>query len=178
MCFIGTTKTGAGVRSLPYPDCVKQAVERQRAFNQNNPHRCQTVVPVKYTGGKTKLKESYSHFFFYTSSGTPYRPDYLADVIKKIVRAFNRDEKKKALEEKREAKEISLFTSHYCRHTFATRAAENGVEERQISKWLGHALNEGSRVTKIYIHENWEDGYKELEKDLEKLNQIRLSSVA
>lgn len=176
--FIGTTKTGAGVRSLPYPDCVKQAVERQRAFNRNNPHRCQTVVPVKYTGGKTKLKESYRDFFFYTSSGTPYRPDYLADVIKKIVKAFNRDEKKKALEEKREAKEISLFTSHYCRHTFATRAAENGVEERQISKWLGHALNEGSRVTKIYIHENWEDGYKELEKDLEKLNQIRLSSVA
>lgn len=52
------------------------------------------------------------------------------------------------------------------------------MEERQISKWLGHALNEGSRVTKIYIHENWEDGYKELEKDLVKLNKICLSSVA
>ncbi len=177
MSFIGTTKTGAGVRSLPYPEYVRQAVERQRAYNKNNLHRCNVVVPVKYVDKKAKLKESYSNFFFYTNDGTPYRPDYFTEIIKKIIKAFNRDEKKKAAEEKREAKEISLFTAHYCRHTFATRAAEYGVEERHISKWLGHAVNGSSHVTKIYIHERWENGYKELEEDLVKLNQVRLSNA-
>ena len=39
---------------------------------------------------------------------------------------------------------------HELRHTFATRCKENGIEDRIIQKWLGHA--DIKTTTKIYMH--------------------------
>lgn len=173
--FISDTKTFSGMRSLPYPDEVKNAIESQRALNRKNPHKCQETIPVMYVKSDgVELQETYSDFFFYGNDGTAYTPEYVAIIIKRIRDAFDRDEMRLAEKEKREAKPLMKFSPHYMRHTFATRASEAGLESSHVSKWMGHSLREESHATKVYVHKNWKDGYKELEVDLEKLNKIKI----
>ena len=94
--------------------------------------------------------------------------------IKRIRKAFDRDEKKLAEKEKREMKPMMAFSSHYLRHTFATRASEAGLKEEEISRWLGHSLKGVNSATKVYVHKVWKDEHKKLRSDLEKLNQVRI----
>lgn len=173
--FISDTKTMSGIRSLPYPDEVKKAFWAQKKSNSQDLYKCNETVPVMFVkSDKAELEKEYTNFIFYTNEGTAYTPEYIDIVIRKIRNAFDRDEKRLAEKEKRDAKPIMKFTAHYFRHTFATRASEAGVEDNQISKWLGHSISGGSSATKIYVHKVWEDGYKKLQEDLEKLNQVKI----
>ena len=173
--FISDTKTMSGIRSLPYPDEVRKAILAQRENNRQNIYKCKETIPVMFVkSDKVELKKEYSNFFFYGNAGTAYTPDYIDIIIKRIRRAFDRDEKKLAEEEKRDMKPIMKFSSHYMRHTFATRAKEAGLEEEEISRWLGHSISGGSSATKIYVHKVWENGYKKLQEDLEKLNHVKI----
>lgn len=71
-------------------------------------------------------------------------------------------------------KPMMAFSSHYLRHTFATRASEAGLKEEEISRWLGHSLKGVNSATKVYVHKVWKDEHKKLRSDLEKLNQVRI----
>lgn len=172
--YISGTKTGAGVRSLPYPKDVKAAIDAQKKFNRNQLHPCEEVVPVKFYEGKIPLKESYTNFFFANSNRTAYTPDYVTLIIGKIKKAFDRDEKLQAEKDGRKPKLLMDFSAHYCRHTFATRISNVGVDYDQVAKWLGHASKESRGATKIYIHGDWREGYKKLIPDLEKIDQVRV----
>ena len=61
-------------------------------------------------------------------------------------------------------KELNLtqFTIHSLRHTFATRCLEKGVEIKTISKWLGHYNTD--ITSRIYLHINKDFETKEIEK--------------
>jgi len=109
-----------------------------------------------------------------TQDGTAYTPDYVTQIIKKIVRSYNREEERKAKEEKRKAELLPEFSAHYTRHTFATRAQEQNVSTDHISKWLGHSKTKDgeSSVTKGYIHEKWENGWTSLVKDVGLLEKM------
>ncbi|MDO5392872.1 MAG: tyrosine-type recombinase/integrase [Eubacteriales bacterium] len=174
--YIGGTKTENGVRTIPMGEAVRRAIARQRKFNKDRLHKCVDKVPTLNEKACVKLEEAYSDFLFYNQNDTSYTPDYVTLILKKIIKSFNRDEKIVAEKERREPKYMMDFTSHYFRHTFATRMSEAGVSYEHISKWLGHGSGsekkKGARATKIYIHNNWQEGYKVLEEDLDKLNSI------
>ena len=173
--FISDTKTISGIRSLPYPDEVRKAILAQRENNRKNLYKCKETLPVMFVkSDKVELDKEYSHFFFYGNEGTAYTPDYIDVIIKRIIKAFDRDEKKLAEKEKREMKPMMAFSSHYLRHTFATRASEAGLKEEEISRWLGHSLKGVNSATKVYVHKVWKDEHKKLRSDLEKLNQVRI----
>lgn len=173
--FISDTKTISGIRSLPYPDEVRKAILAQRENNRKNLYKCKETLPVMFVkSDKVELDKEYSNFFFYGNEGTAYTPDYIDIIIKRIRKAFDRDEKKLAEEEKREMKPMMAFSSHYLRHTFATRASEAGLKEEEISRWLGHSLKGVNSATKVYVHKVWKDEHKKLRSDLEKLNQVRI----
>jgi integrase len=173
--LIGGTKSKSGTRTLPLLNGVRCALENQLQFKQDTKLKCKEAVEsVCETGDVEKLKHSYLNFIFLTQEKTAYTPDYVTQIIKKVVRSYNKAEVVKAKEEGRQAIELPEFSAHYTRHTFATRAEENGVSVGNIALWLGHSKNEGSKTTRRYIHKSWADGWKELVSDVELLDGIRI----
>jgi integrase len=173
--LIGGTKSKSGTRTLPLLNGVRCALKDQLKFKHDTKLKCKEVVEsVSETGDVVKLENNYSNFIFLTQDGTAYTPDYVTQIIKKVVRSYNKVEEAKAKEEGRQAIKLPEFSAHYTRHTFATRAEENGVNIEHIALWLGHYKNEGNRTTRIYIHKEWVDGWKELVADIELLDEMRV----
>lgn len=172
---MGGTKSRSGTRTLPLLKGVRCALEDQLEWKQNTKLKCkETVESVIEAGDVVKLQNKYSKFIFLTQDRTAYTPDYVTQIIKKVVRSYNRDEERKAKEKNRKAIKLPEFSAHYTRHTFATRAEENGVSIERIALWLGHSKNEGGQTTRRYVHKNWEDGWKELKGDEELLDKVRV----
>ncbi len=173
--LMGGTKSRSGTRTLPLLKGVRCALEDQLEWKQNTKLKCkETVESVIEAGDVVKLQNKYSKFIFLTQDRTAYTPDYVTQIIKKVVRSYNRDEERKAKEKNRKAIKLPEFSAHYTRHTFATRAEENGVSIERIALWLGHSKNEGGQTTRRYVHKNWEDGWKELKGDEELLDKVRV----
>lgn len=173
--LIGGTKSKSGTRTLPLLNGVRCALEDQLKFKRDTKLKCKEAVEsVSETGDVEKLEKSYSNFIFLTQDGTAYTPDYVTQIIKKVVRSYNKVEEAKAKAEGRQAIKLPEFSAHYTRHTFATRAVEMGVSIEHIALWLGHSKNEGNRITRIYIHKDWGDGWKELVADIEQLAGMRV----
>lgn len=173
--LIGGTKSKSGTRTLPLLNGVRCALEEQLKFKRGTKQKCEEAVEaVPETGDVETLENSYSDFIFLNQAGTAYTPDYVTQIIKKIVRSYNKAEEVKAKEEGRQAIKLPEFSAHYTRHTFATRAEESGVSIDHIALWLGHAKNEGSKTTRRYIHKNWMDGWKALVEDVELLDGMRV----
>lgn len=173
--LMGGTKSKSGTRTLPLLKGVRCALEDQLEWKQNMKLKSEEAVEsVPEAGDVVKLHNKYSDFIFLTQYKTAYTPDYVTRIIKKVVCSYNEDEKHKAKEEDREAIELPEFSAHYIRHTFATRAEENGLGIERIALWLGHSKNEGSKTTRRYVHKNWEDVWKELADDVEILDLMRV----
>lgn len=173
--LMGGTKSKSGTRTLPLLKGVRYALEDQLEWKQNTKLKCEEAVEsVPEAGDMVKLQNKYTNFIFLTQDRTVYTPDYVTQIIKKVVRSYNRDEERKAKEENRTAIKLPEFSAHYTRHTFATRAEENGVSIERIALWLGHSKNEGSKTTMRYVHKSWEDSWKELKGDVELLDKVRV----
>jgi integrase len=173
--FIGGTKSKSGTRTLPLLNGVSCALEEQLKFKRDTKLKCKDAVEsVSVIGDVEKLESSYSNFIFLTQEKTAYTPDYVTQIIKKVVRSYNKVEEAKAKEEGRQAIKLPEFSAHYTRHTFATRAVEMGVSIEHITLWLGHFKDEGNKTTLTYIHKKWFDGWKELVDDIERLSGMRV----
>lgn len=173
---IGGTKSKSGTRTLPLLNGVRCALEDQLKFKRDTKLKCKDAVEsVSLIGDVEKLESSYSNFIFLTQEKTAYTPDYVTQIIKKVVRSYNKVEEAKAKEEGRQAIKLPEFSAHYTRHTFATRAVEMGVSIEHIALWLGHSKNEGNKTTRKYIHKDWVDGWKELVADTERLAGMRVA---
>ena len=74
------------------------------------------------------------------------------------------------LKQARGAAGIDRGTLHSLRHTFISRAANNGTALHLVSKWAGHS---NLKTTQKYLHTNEDYEYLEMEKMLanEKANE-------
>lgn len=117
----GTPKTRAGARWIPLSSRLSEILAVQR--------REQRVMRVKCGAGWNE-----NDLVFATMLGTPLEGRNLT----------------RALHEVLEKAGIERLGVHALRHTFATRAVENGMDYRTLSEILGH-----SRVAitmQLYVH--------------------------
>ena len=123
---IQSTKTRAGVRTIPMIDEVYEAFIMEYEFQQ-----C--------TGFCEEEIDGYSGFIFATTEGKLMKRAAVNNAIHRIVEVHNEEEIKKAKAEKREPFLIPQFTAHQLRHTFCTRFCENESNLKVIQAIMGHA---------------------------------------
>lgn len=138
---ITTPKTKAGIRIVPMLSEVREALllERER----------QSVA-----GFSQAEVDGYSGFIFYSRLGGCLSPHCINRAIDRISRDYNKEEVKKAKDEKREAVLLPHFSAHNLRHTFCTRFCENESNIKIIQEIMGHAdiettMNIYAEATKV-----------------------------
>lgn len=109
------TKTDNGERVIPLTEKALRVLKKQRIRKQE--------VIFK---GKTPL-EGYENLVFVTRNNRPTQQFLVQECMNLII---NRIKKKD--------EDFEAFTPHTFRHTFATRAIENGMQPKVLSKLLGH----------------------------------------
>lgn len=171
--LIGTTKTQNSVRSLPMLPVVKANLETQYVKVKSSKFKKCKVKSIHSSKDVVPLAEFYDDFVFVNQDGEPYTPDYVTQIIKKIVASYNRDEQREAEKRKKKPRLLDSFSSHYTRHTFATRCREMGLATENISYWLGHASREGGSTTGRYIHV---DTWDIIKGDVEVLKEMQVAS--
>ena len=72
--------------------------------------------------------EGYDGFIFTAKTGRPLQPSAVNNILYNIVKAYNKDELKKAKKEHRKAELLPKFSAHVLRHTACTRMAEKGMD--------------------------------------------------
>jgi len=109
--------------------------------------RCLPIMPdVKKILLDLKKKGSHSdNYVFHTTRGTPISEFSLHKLYLRM----------------RKATEIQTITNHVYRHTYATRAIENGMGISALAKILGHT--DLSFTAKRYVHPEFEFIKKEME---------------
>lgn len=151
--FVAAPKSRAGVRTIPMTKAVYQAFCLQRKFNflrgLNGDH------PIGH----------FSHFIFLTKHNTPILPNALNQVLNEIVTGYNKAEKARASEEKREPCLMPHISAHILRHTCSTRMNELSVNGKVMQTILGHEKFE--TTMNIYTHVD-EDLKK---REMDKLNE-------
>jgi integrase len=123
---IQTTKTRAGVRTIPMVDEVYEAFITEYELQQA-------------IGFCTEEISGYSGFIFATVDGKLMSRGAVNNAIHRIVAEHNKDEEIKAKAEGREPLLIPQFSAHQLRHTFCTRFCENETNLKVIQSIMGHS---------------------------------------
>lgn len=109
------TKTDNGERMIPLTDKAFWVLKKQRVRKQE--------IIFK---GKTPL-EGYEDLVFVTRNNRPTQQFLIQECMNLIIRRIQQDNHS-----------FETFTPHTFRHTFATRAIENCMQPKVLSKLLGH----------------------------------------
>ncbi len=109
------TKTRNGRRDIPLTRRAYDALKRQRAQK----------MQIELKG--IKAPEGYEDLVFVTRNNKPTQQFLVQQGITACVRQIQK-----------EYPEFELFSPHCFRHTFATRAIENGMSPKTLQKILGH----------------------------------------
>ena len=123
---ITTTKTEAGMRTIPMLDRVYDALLLEKKNQKMRGYECLTEI-----GGMT-------NFIFRNRFGGIYNPEGVNKVIKRIVSDYNSQEIISANREQREPVIIPSFSCHIIRHTFCARLCENETNIKVIQSVMGH----------------------------------------
>lgn len=107
--FEDTPKTLASKRDIPLTEEIEAILQDQRKRFETN-----IIDPKAYT--------------FRTPEGGPISRERVQAEIDRIVKAVQKDKP-----------DFKRFTSHCFRHTFATRAIENGMKPQTLKTILGHS---------------------------------------
>lgn len=119
--FEDTPKTRTSCRDIPLTKDMADIIERQmKAVTQD---------------GITRL----DGYIFHTDADGPISRERLQGEINRIISRAKDD-----------GKEIEYFTPHCFRHTFATRAIENGMQPQTLKSILGHSTL--SMTMDLYSH--------------------------
>ena len=137
----GPTKTKSSIRTVPLlPDVAKRLKKYKKEQLQYR----------MMLGAKWQQVKGLEDLLFCTAIGRPLSRSVLYHVIDHIIELINHDERMKAKAEKREPVVFQHFSSHTMRHTFATRALENGISPKVVQELLGHSTIK--TTMDIYTH--------------------------
>lgn len=113
---IHDTKTSNGKRPIPLTTSALNALKKQRIKKQE----------ILFKG--MEVEEQYKDLVFVTRSNRPTQQSIVQECMNVTVRKIQKKHP-----------EFELFSPHSMRHSFATRAIENGMQPKTLSKILGHA---------------------------------------
>lgn len=137
----GPTKTKSSRRSVPLlPGVAKRLKE----------HRKEQLKYRMILGPEWQQVKGLEDLLFCTPIGRPLSRSVIYNAIDRIIEQINHDERMKAREEGREPVIFEHFSSHTMRHTFATRALENGIPPKVVQELLGHSTIK--TTMDIYTH--------------------------
>lgn len=137
----GPTKTKSSKRSVPLlPDVAKRLKE----------HRKEQLKYRLILGAEWQQVTGLEDLLFCTPIGRPLSRSVIYNAIDRIIEQINHDERIKAKEAGRSPEVFEHFSSHTMRHTFATRALENGIPPKVVQELLGHSTIK--TTMDIYTH--------------------------
>ena len=97
--------------------------------------------------------DGYKNFVFVTKNGRPIAPNGFNNAMKNIINAYNKQEEKKAKEEKRKPVMLPHVSAHIFRHTACTRMAEAGMEIKALQYIMGHSNAAVTLDVYTHVHE-------------------------
>lgn len=137
----GPTKTKSSIRTIPLlPDVARKLKE----------HRKEQLKYRMMLGPEWQQVKGLEDLLFCTAVGRPLSRSVLYNDIDRIIELINHDERMKARAEGRKPVVFEHFSSHTMRHTFATRALENGIPPKVVQELLGHSTIK--TTMDIYTH--------------------------
>ncbi len=120
-------KTDAGQRDIPMTESARKSLIRQRELSL-----------ILGKNGKTQEIDGITDFVFTNSLGNPYATNSINLIIDNMVKAYNKQEERKAGNEHREPLLLPHISAHILRHTACTRLAEAGLEPKVLQYIMGH----------------------------------------
>lgn len=148
-----TPKSGTSRRLLPLiPDAVQVLKKHQKA------QQCYIMA------NKTDWQpvEGLNNLIFTTRNGTPVQEAYIIKRLAAITKKMNYLESVAAREERRAPCIFENITPHTLRHSFATRAFENGLAAKTVQELLGHS---SMNITMdLYTHVTYDTKKQEMKK--------------
>ncbi len=151
--YTGVPKTPTSIRQVPLTDNAISILNKQR-IQQNM---------LRYRS--KNWDNSWSGLVFTTSNGRPVGGSTFNVAIRRILKQINLMREAESVDGTYEF--FEPFTMHSLRHTFATRAMENGIPAKIIQKILGHSNL--STTMDLYVHATDE----QLDVEIQKMNQIQ-----
>lgn len=134
-------KTNAGSRVIPMVTEVTRALRM---------HRLHQNTLMAELGNHYQPKEGFENLVFTSQFGSPLFEPYINRNLSRIVSKINKQEQALAKKEGRDPVPFENVTPHALRHTFATRAFENGMKPKTVQEILGH--NSLSMTMDLYTH--------------------------
>ena len=167
-------KTKAGVRTVPMMDFVKEAFEKERAYQEEAEIHCTVTV------------DGYTDFIFVNRFGECQHQGTLNKAIRRIIRDCNDEVLAK---NPNSTVLLPRFSCHTLRHTFTTRMCETDEQPQWISPAYGFSFNNSAvaakldacRALKNSYHNGLMCGYLDSEEALpeflEKLEQAGIQEI-
>lgn len=157
-----TPKSSSSKRVLPLiPDAVHLLKKHQRT---------QQLFAAEHSSDWKPFPEL-ENLVFTTRNGTPVQEAYMVKRLASITSKMNSLEKQCASAEGRTPLFFENITPHVLRHSFATRAFENGIAAKTVQELLGHS---NMNITMdLYTHVT--DETKKLE--MKKMERVLKASV-
>ena len=147
--YISLPKTKAAVRIIPMLPAVREALtemyKRRGDFNS----QYQVVV------------DGYTNFIFRDLTGRVFTNHRINDALKKIQKAYNKEETEKAEQDNRKPFLLSNLHLHRLRHSFCTRLCNSGLSVPVIQKIMGHSYVE--TTLRVYHHSTSDVIHREVE---------------
>lgn len=147
-----TPKSETSKRKVPMIKEAEQILLQHR--------KKQTAFILSKGSGWTPLR-GMEDLVFTTRNGTPVQEVYIVKTLQRVTAQMNQYEEKIAHKNKKPVI-YEKITPHTLRHTFATRAFENGLAPKTVQEILGHANL--SITMDLYTHVTLETKKREMKK--------------